>query len=70
MKRSKRKVVGRKIAKTARTIGYNPQTSKPTGRAVDALERLEELTQRYAATLQRILTELQQIRAVIEQSQR
>jgi len=56
MKKTKRKIVSRKIAKTAR---------KPTGRAVGALERLEELTQRYAATLQRILTELQQIRAVI-----
>jgi N-formylglutamate amidohydrolase len=53
MKKTKRKIVSRKIAKTG----------KPTGRA--ALERLEELTQRYAATLQRILTELQQIRAVI-----
>jgi hypothetical protein len=53
MKKTKRKLVSKKIAKTAR---------KPTGRA---LKRLEELTQRYAATLQRILTELQQIRAVI-----
>ena len=70
MKKSKRKVVGRKIAKTARKVRYNPQTGKPTGRAVGALEQLEKLTQRYAATLQRILTELQQIRAVIAQPQR
>jgi hypothetical protein len=69
MKKSKRKVVGRKIAKTARKVRY-PQTGKPTGRAVGALERLEELMQRYAATLRRILTELQQIRAVIAQPQR
>jgi len=70
MKKSKRKVVSKmrrkptKALKKSRT--YNPQPGKPTGRAV-ALERLEKLTQRYAATLQRILTELQQIRAVIAQ---
>jgi hypothetical protein len=62
MKKSKRKVVSRKIAKTARKVG------QPTGRAVGALERLEKLTQRYAETLQRILTELQQIRAVLTQA--
>jgi hypothetical protein len=71
MKKSKRKVVSKmrrkptKALKKSRT--YNPQPGKPTGRAVGALERLEKLTQRYAATLQRILTELQQIRAVIAQ---
>jgi hypothetical protein len=71
MKKSKRKVVSKmrrkptKALKKSRT--YNPQPGKPTGRAAGALERLEKLTQRYAATLQRILTELQQIRGVIAQ---
>ena len=70
-KKSKRKVVAKKKRKGVRAAkkakAYNTHTGKPTGRAVGALERLEELTQRYAATLQRILTELQQIRAVIAQ---
>ena len=68
-KKSKRKVVAKKkgVRAAKKAKAYNPHTGKPTGRAVGALERLEKLTQRYAATLQRILTELQQIRAVIAQ---
>jgi len=29
--------------------GYNPQTGRPTGRAIGALERLEELIARFVA---------------------
>jgi hypothetical protein len=62
MKKSKRKVVSKMRRKPTKAIKkcrtYNPQPGR-------SLERLEKLTQRYAATLQRILTEVQQIRAVI-----
>jgi hypothetical protein len=51
----KSKVVAKKSAKRSakksapKAKRYNPQTGKPTGRTIGALERLDKLTAKYVA---------------------
>jgi hypothetical protein len=46
----KRKIAKkRSMAKKAKSKRYNPQTGRPTGRAIGAQERLEKLAAKYEA---------------------